>query len=88
MQETQKRWVRSLGWEDPLEAEKATHSSILALGNPMDRGAWRATVHGVAQSRTQLKQQQQLTPEIREASRGDKEAPSDILLLTLRFSLR
>ena len=24
--------------------------------NPMDRGAWRATVHGVAKSRTQLKQ--------------------------------
>ena len=32
-------------------------------------------------------QQQQLTPEIRKASRGDKEAPNDILLLTLRFSL-
>ena len=27
MQET---WVRSLGWEDPLEKETATHSSILA----------------------------------------------------------
>jgi len=27
MQET---WVRSLGWEDPLEKEKATHSNILA----------------------------------------------------------
>jgi len=27
MQET---WVQSLGWEDPLEKEKATHSSILA----------------------------------------------------------
>ena len=24
-------WVRSLGWEDPLEKGKATHSSILAL---------------------------------------------------------
>ena len=23
-------WVRSLGWEDPLEKRKATHSSILA----------------------------------------------------------
>ena len=30
---------------DPLEKETATHSSILALENPMDRGAWRATVH-------------------------------------------
>ena len=28
----------------------ATHSSILCLGNPMDRGAWQATVYGVTQS--------------------------------------
>ena len=27
-------WVRSLGWEDPLEKGKATHSSILALRIP------------------------------------------------------
>ena len=26
----QKTWVQSLGWEDPLEEEKATHTSILA----------------------------------------------------------
>ena len=32
----------------------ATSSSILAWGIPMDRGAWRAAVHGVAKSRTQL----------------------------------
>ena len=31
MQET---WVRSLGWEDPLEKEMATHSSILARKIP------------------------------------------------------
>jgi len=29
MQETQEIWVRYLGWEDPLEEETATHSSIL-----------------------------------------------------------
>ena len=29
-------WVRSLGWEDPLEKETATHSSILAWRAPMD----------------------------------------------------
>ena len=39
-------WVQSLGWEDPLEKEMATHSSILAWRIPMDGGAWRATVHG------------------------------------------
>ena len=43
-------WVRSLGWEDPLEEGIATHSSILALRIPMDRGAWRATVHAVIKS--------------------------------------
>ena len=46
--------VQSLGWEDPLEEETATHSSILAWKNPMDRGAWWATVYGVAKSQTQL----------------------------------
>ena len=41
-------WILSLGWEDPLEKGKATHSSILAWRiNSMDR-----IVHGVAKSRT------------------------------------
>ena len=47
-------WVQSLVWEDPLEEGMATHSSILAWRIPMDRGAWRATVHGVAKRQTQL----------------------------------
>ena len=37
-----------------LEKGMATHSSILVLGNPMDREAWQITVHGVAKSQTQL----------------------------------
>ena len=37
MQET---WVQSLGWEDPLGKEMATHSSTLAWKSPMDGGAW------------------------------------------------
>ena len=36
-------WVRSLGWEDPLEEEKATHSGYSCLDNPMARGALWAT---------------------------------------------
>ena len=32
-------WVQSLVWEDPLEEGMATHSSILAWRNPMDREA-------------------------------------------------
>ena len=33
-------WVRSLGWEDPLEENMATHSNILAWRIPMDSGDW------------------------------------------------
>ena len=44
-----------LQWEDPLEEGMATHSSILAWRIPLDRGAWWATVHGVAKSGTHLK---------------------------------
>ena len=56
MQETQ---VQSLGWEDILKNEMATHSSIPSiqyscLENPTDRGAWRAIVHRVAKSWTRL----------------------------------
>ena len=43
-------WVRSLGREDPLEEGMATHSSLLAWRILMDRGAWKATVHGITES--------------------------------------
>ena len=33
-------WVLSLGWEEPLQEDGATHSSILAWRLPMDRGVW------------------------------------------------
>ena len=41
IQETQGTWVRSLGWEDPLED-----------GNPLQYSAWQAIVHGVTKSWT------------------------------------
>ena len=44
------------GWEDPLEEDMATHSSILAWRIPMDREAWQATVHKVTKNWTGLKQ--------------------------------
>ena len=47
-------WVQSLGQEDPLEKGMATHSSILAWKNPMDRQAWWPIVHGVTRVQTQL----------------------------------
>ena len=51
MQETQ---LRSLGWEDPLEEETQSTLQYPCLGNPMDRGAWRATVCRVTKNRAQL----------------------------------
>ena len=51
MQETQ---VRSLGQEDPLEKEMATHSSILAWKISWTRSLADCTVHGVTKSWTRL----------------------------------
>ena len=44
------------GLEDPLEEGMAAYSIILAWRIPMDIGAWRATVHGVMKSRTQMRE--------------------------------
>ena len=49
MLETQEMQVGSLGREDLLEKEMAT-LQYSCLENPMDRGAWRATVYRVAES--------------------------------------
>ena len=46
-------WIPSLGWEDPLE--KRIPTLVPCLENPMDRGPWWATVHGVTKSWTRLK---------------------------------
>ena len=40
VEDMQEVWILSLGQEDPLELEMATHSSILAWKILMDRGAW------------------------------------------------
>ena len=50
-------WVEKI----PLEKGEATHSSILAWRIPMDRGAWRATVHKVTNSWTRLSNSAQHT---------------------------
>ena len=43
-------WVQSPGREDTLKEGMAIHSSILVWRIPTDRGAWQATVHGIAKS--------------------------------------
>ena len=64
-------WVRSLGWEDPLEESMATHSSILAWRIPMNRGAWWATVHSrIAKSWPRLTQLSTLTHTNKESGSG------------------
>ena len=51
MEETQ---VRSLGQEDPLDEGMGYPLQYSCLENPMNKGAWWATVHGVTESRTRL----------------------------------
>ena len=51
-------WVLSLGWEDPLEKGKATHSSILAW-----RTAW-TTAYGVTKSQTKLRDFHFISPNL------------------------
>ena len=46
--------VQSLGQEDPLEKEMATHSSILAWEIPWTEEPGGLQVHGVAKSQTRL----------------------------------
>ena len=57
-------WVLSLGWEDPLEKGMATHPSILVWRIPTDRGAWRASAHGVAESQTGLSNCHSQSPKV------------------------
>ena len=47
----QETWIRSLGWEDP-GGENSNALQYSYLENSMGRGAWWATVHGVAKSQT------------------------------------
>ena len=52
MQKIQETWVQSLGREDPLEKEMATHSSILVWEIAWIAELWQAEVHGAANSQT------------------------------------
>ena len=50
----QKTWVQSLGWEDPLEKEMTTHSSILAWEIPWTEESGRLQSMGSQKNQTQL----------------------------------
>ena len=55
-------WVRSLGQEDPLEEETATHSSILALESPWteELGGLQSLGHRVGPNLATKQQQKRL----------------------------
>ena len=50
----QRTWVRSLGWEDPLEEGTATHSSIMAWRIPGTEDPGGLQSMGLQKSWTQL----------------------------------
>ena len=50
MQEAQEMQAQSLDWEDPLRGGHGNPLQYSHLENPMDRGAWWATVHKVTTS--------------------------------------
>ena len=55
VQETEEMWVQTVGWEDSPGGGNGNPLQCSCLGNPMNRGAWQAIVHRVAESQTQLK---------------------------------
>ena len=54
VQETHETWLRSLGWEYPLEKMVTNPLQNSCVRNPLNRGACRTTVQGVAKSRTKM----------------------------------
>ena len=68
----QEMWVRLLGREDPLGEGMATPLQYSCLENPMDRGTWQVTVHGVAKSRTRLSDSAQHNVTPREGTASSK----------------
>ena len=53
----QEREVQSLGWSDSLGGRNGNPLQYSCLGNPMDRGAWWASAHRVADACIQLSMQ-------------------------------
>ena len=63
----QETWVQFLGQEDPLEKEMANSLQYSCLEDSMDRGAWQAIVHEVAESWTWLRDKHFHTSKLKEA---------------------
>ena len=52
MQEVQKMQAQALGGEDSPEVRNGSPLQDSCLENPMDRGAWQATIRRIAESNT------------------------------------
>ena len=70
MQETQETWIRSLGWEDPLEEEMAIHSQCSCLGNSMEEEPGRLQSIGSQRVRHDLVTKQHLHTKAMERKEG------------------
>ena len=76
-------WIQSLGWEDPLEKEKATHSSILDVATREESGVHSFPSRRGLTSRVSL----ECNPEIPVAP-GEKNSVLDTNLDELYFALQ
>ena len=54
MQETQEMQVQALSWEEEIATYSCIPARKIPWKNPIDKGGWQATVHGVTTSQTQL----------------------------------
>ena len=81
---TWETWVRSLGWEDPLEKGMATHSSILAwriqsMGlERVDQAPFTFTLHRIPQHKWLLQTRKQRQGEGAQCSRGLPQASTSV----------
>ena len=78
MQEMQETWVQSLGWEDPLEEQMGTHSSILAWEIP-----WAEEPGGLQSMGSQRVRHDRVTEDTCSPKVAVRLLPSGLLLCTL-----
>ena len=86
-QEMQEMQVLSLGWEDPLEKEMATHSSILAWRIPWTEEPGGLQSMGSQRVRQDLAQHEALTPAFSLGSNATLRKDTAMLLLNTFHSL-
>ena len=82
MQDMQETQVWYLGQKESLEKGMASYFSIFAWKNPMDRGSWWATVHGVTKSQAWLSTWAQNASEVMEIHTNQDIFPNSTVSIT------